>query len=72
MLTGYRESVTNEDGLYCFRCGATLSSDKVYLSYLRSTFPAQLLKCPICGLVYINEETAVKKALEIEKTIEEK
>jgi len=72
MQTGYRESVTNEDGIYCFRCNIPLASDKVFLSYLRSTFPTQLLKCPDCGLVYISEELATTKAVEVEKSIEDK
>ena len=72
MQTGYQESVTNEEGLFCYRCNLPLVSEKVFLSYLRSTFPTQLLKCPKCGLVYISEKTALTKAAEVEKTVEEK
>ena len=72
MKTGYGESVTNNDGLYCFRCNETLVSDKVILNYLTNTFPTQLLKCPKCGLVYIDEEMVMKKAVEVERAVEEK
>ena len=72
MKTGYDESLPNEDGLYCFRCNETLVSDKVLLQYLSSSFPTQLLKCPKCGLVYIDEKVIMTKAVEVERTIEEK
>ena len=72
MKTGYHESVANEDGIYCFRCDEVLVSDKVFLKYLTSAFPTQLLKCPKCGLIYISDEMIMTKAVEVEKTIEEK
>jgi len=72
MKTGYNESVSNENGLYCFCCNEPLISEKVFLTYLRSTFPTQLLKCPKCGLVYIDEEMVTTKAVEVEMVLEEK
>ena len=72
MKTGYGESLPNDDGLFCFRCDKILVSDKVFLNYLTNTFPTQLLKCPQCGLVYIDEEMIMTKAQEVERTIEEK
>jgi len=72
MKAGYGESLANEDGLYCFRCSETLISDKIFLNYLTNTFPTQLLKCPQCGLVYIDEDMVMRKAVEVERTIEEK
>ena len=72
MKAGYNESVENVDNLYCFRCNVAMVSDKVFLSYLHSTFPTQLLKCPQCGLVHIDEEMIMKKALEVEMILEEK
>ena len=72
MQTGYHETVPNDDGLYCCNCNVPLVSGKVTMTYLRSTFPTQLLKCPECGAVYISEELAVTKAVEVEKSIEEK
>ena len=72
MNTGYGESLPNNDGLYCFRCNEPMVSDKVFLQYLTNTFPTQLLKCPKCDLIYIDEDMVMKKAVEVEKTIEEK
>ena len=72
MKAGYGEGIINVDGLYCFRCDKTLVSDKVFMNYLTNTFPTQLLKCPECGLVYIDEDLVMSKAHEVEKTIEEK
>ena len=72
MNTGYGEGLTNNDGLYCFRCDEVLVSDKVFINYLTNTFPTQLLKCLKCGLVYIDEEMVMKKAVEVERTVEEK
>ena len=72
MKTGYDEGIANEDGIYCFRCNEALVSEKVFLKYLTSAFPTQLLKCPKCELIYISEDMVMKKAVEVEKTIEEK
>ena len=72
MKTGYGENLKNEDGLYCFRCGETLVSDKVFMQYLTNTFPTQLLQCPKCGLIYIDEDMVMKKAVEVERTVEDK
>ena len=72
MKTGYGEGVSNVDGVYCFRCGVALISDKVHMQYLRSAFPTQVLKCPDCGLIYIDENTVMTKALEVERALEEK
>jgi len=72
MKTGYDASVTNESGLYCYRCDETLVSSKVFLQYLASSFPTQLLKCPKCGIIHIDENMIMTKAVDVEKTIEEK
>ena len=72
MKAGYDGLAANDEGLYCFRCDVALVSDKVFMRYLSSSFPTQLLKCPKCGLVHIDEETVMTKALEVERTIEEK
>ena len=75
MKTGYGqdEIIVNKDGLYCFRCDEILVSGKVFLQYLvMNAFPTHLLKCPKCGLVYIDENMVMTKAAEVERTIEEK
>jgi len=72
MKAGYGDSLVNENGLYCFRCNEVLVSDKVFLNYLTNTFPTQLLKCPECGMVYIDEDMVMTKAHEVERTVEDK
>jgi hypothetical protein len=44
----------------------------VTITYLESSFPVELLRCPQCGLVYIPEDLAVGKMLQVEKTLEDK
>jgi RNase P subunit RPR2 len=56
----------------CARCQVPLVPSKVSIRYLGSTFPAELLKCPSCGLVYVSEELATGKMTEVEKSLEDK
>jgi len=56
----------------CVSCGATLVTGKVMISYLGSAFPVDLLKCPSCGLVFIPEELALGKMVDVEKSLEDK
>ena len=72
MKTGYDEIITNEDGRLCFRCNVALTSEKIFLTYLKSTFPTQLLTCPVCRQVHIDENTIMTKAAEVEMILEEK
>lgn len=64
--------VKNEDGLICTKCNVLLEPGKVNITYLKSSFAAELLVCPECGVVYIPEDMALGKILEVEKTLEEK
>lgn len=56
----------------CALCGIPLEQGKVMISYLGSAFPVDLLKCPSCGYVFIPEELALGKMLEVEKSLEDK
>lgn len=60
------------DSWDCSACGAPLVKGKVMISYLGSGFPVDLLKCPTCGQVFIPEELALGKMLEVEKSLEDK
>ncbi len=62
----------NNDGLMCSRCNVLLEIGKVHVTYLISTFPAELLKCPKCGLIYVSEDLATGKMAEVEKNLEDK
>lgn len=56
----------------CANCGQPLVMGKVMITYLGSGFPVDLLKCPSCGQVFIPEELALGKMLEVEKSLEDK
>ena len=56
----------------CMKCGIVMELGNVEVTYLNSKFPIQLPKCPQCGLVYIPEELAIGKMLEVEKALEDK
>ncbi|MHC1743188.1 MAG: DVU_1557 family redox protein [Syntrophobacteraceae bacterium] len=59
-------------GWMCLKCEVPLESSKVGVSYLGSTFPVDLLRCPRCGLTMIPEELALGKMAEVEKLLEDK
>lgn len=59
-------------GWTCANCGQPLIRGKVDISYMGSSFPVELLKCPTCDLVLIPEELALGKMNEVEKALEDK
>ncbi|SHK38316.1 DVU_1557 family redox protein [Desulforamulus aeronauticus] len=61
-----------EKVIECMKCGIVMELGNVEVTYLNSKFPIQLPKCPQCGLVYIPEELATGKMLEVEKALEDK
>jgi uncharacterized OB-fold protein len=67
-----KTEISNDDGLICDKCGKLLIPAKVHIKYMKSTFPADLLRCPDCGLVYVPEELATGKMAEVERTLEDK
>ena len=56
----------------CMKCSLPLEMAKVGISYLGNTFPADLLRCPGCGFVFIPEDLALGKILEVERLLEDK
>lgn len=59
-------------GWMCAACGKPLEPGKVDISYLGNTFQIELLTCADCGLVFIPEELALGKMVEVEKMLEDK
>ena len=59
-------------GWVCGDCGQSLVPGKVDISYLGNSFPVDLLRCPLCGLVLVPEELALGKMAEVEKALEDK
>jgi len=67
----------NEDKNYnmpwlCDKCKKELVLKKVKVRYLEGNFEVDLPKCPECNMVFIDEEMAVGKMLEVEKELEGK
>ena len=56
----------------CTKCELPLEVGKVNVAYLGSMFPVDLLRCPRCGQVFIPEDLAVGKIVEVEKLLEDK
>ncbi len=64
--------IHNDEGVICALCDEPLEPGKIVMTYMRSTFPTSILRCPSCGQCYIPEELALGKAHEVEQTLEEK
>jgi len=65
----------SEDGkktMLCAKCNVALARGKVTVSYLGSSFPVELPRCPSCGQVYVPEDLALGKMLQVEKALEDK
>ena len=56
----------------CGKCGEGLVPGKVKATYLGGSFEVDLPVCPVCRSVYVGEELALGKMLEVEKTLEDK
>jgi hypothetical protein len=61
-----------EMDIICDDCNVQLTLGNVTLSYLGSSFPVELYKCPQCGLVFIPEDLARGKMDQVEKALEDK
>ncbi|HMK60278.1 MAG TPA: hypothetical protein VK452_03920 [Dissulfurispiraceae bacterium] len=58
--------------LTCAKCNRELTLGKVTVSYLGSEFPVDLLKCQDCGTVFVPEDLALGKMLQVEQALEDK
>ena len=56
----------------CDKCKEKLLLEKVKVSYLGGNFEVELMKCPKCNNVFIGEDLALGKMLEVEKGLEDK
>lgn len=61
-----------ETGLMCGKCGCALEPGKVTVEYLGNRFPVELPRCPSCGLVFVPEDLALGKMLDVEQALEDK
>lgn len=56
----------------CDKCKGKLVLSNVKVAYLGGNFEVELLKCPRCNNVFIGEELALGRMLEVEKGLEDK
>lgn len=57
---------------FCHACDQPLAPGPVVITYLGSEFTVELLRCPGCGMVFVSEELALGKMLEVERLLEDK
>ena len=67
-----KEKVESNMPWICDKCKKELILNKVKVSYLGGNFEVELMKCPECGAVFIGEDLALGKMLEVEKGLEDK
>jgi len=67
-----KEELEKKQPWICDKCCRELRLSKVKVQYLGGNFEVELMKCPECGNVYISEELALGKMLEVEKELEDK
>lgn len=60
------------DKILCMKCNVELVKSKTNFSYLKHNFNTELLRCPVCGQVYIPEALVNGKMHEVESVLEEK
>ena len=58
--------------VFCDLCGVALEPAQVTLAYMGSEFKEAFPKCPSCGQVFIPEDIALGKMLQVEKSLEDK
>jgi ribosomal protein S27AE len=60
------------EGWVCGKCRIPLVRGLVNITYMKSSFPVELPRCPRCGFTFIPPELAMGKMLEVEKILEDK
>jgi RNase P subunit RPR2 len=58
--------------LICSRCNVEMTPAKTCFSYLNHSFHTEVLRCPLCGQVFIPESLASGRMTEVEISIEDK
>lgn len=56
----------------CDKCRKKLTPGKVKMRYLDANFEVELMKCPSCNMVLVEEDLALGRMLEVEKSLEDK
>lgn len=56
----------------CDKCQEELALSKVKVRYLEGNFEVDLMQCPTCHQVFIDESLALGKMKEVEEGLEDK
>jgi len=67
-----KETIRNPEGWVCAKCAATLVPKNTVFSYMGMTFSHAVLRCPVCGMVFISKGLADGKMAEVEQLMEDK
>jgi RNase P subunit RPR2 len=62
----------NPSIMVCGVCDVPMAPMKSTFSYLKREFRHTVLRCPVCGQIYISEDLAKGKMREVETILEEK
>ena len=65
-------STPEKPPVMCALCNRPLEPAQVNVAYLGNPFPVELLKCATCGQVFIPEDLALGKMIDVEKQLEDK
>lgn len=64
--------MSDPKNVLCARCAVALEPTQVSLAYMGSEFKETFPRCPVCGQVFIPEDVAIGKMLQVEKSLEDK
>jgi len=56
----------------CAKCSVELVPGNKIFSYMGTTFSHEVLRCPVCGMVFISKQLADGKMAEVERSLEDK
>ena len=70
-MSHYRISETETDW-ECGRCAKPLTIGRVTVSYMKTRFTVEMLRCPACQTVFVSEDLALGKMKEAETALEDK
>jgi len=62
----------NESNLICLKCNCKLEYENTNMYYMEYKLAEKFLRCPVCKQVYIPEEIALGKMVEVEESLEDK
>ena len=62
----------SDQAVICRRCHVEMKPERTFFNYIGHNFHTDLLKCPLCGEVYIPEYLVTGRMAEVERELEDK